>query len=154
MNPRDWFVSDADLARLFATLRGQARASAAEAVNGAADAAVAQMPRLGDAARRELDAAIRMARVHLNETVDEQKAHAIRIIAEVSPELRSQVNDIAHQAGASASGGAIDEANRRGSALAASSVPWVVGGALLLAAVAVAAGAMLGSAHNRLAERA
>lgn len=151
MNPRDWFVSDADIARLFAALRGQARAAAADAVNGAADAAVAQLPRLGDAARRELDSAIRMARVHVGEAVDEQKAHAIRILAEVSPELRSQVNEIARQAGASASGGAIDEANRRGNALATSSVPWVIGGALLLAVVAVATGAMIGSAHNRSA---
>lgn len=140
MDPTDWFSSDAAVERLFASLQGRAREAAAAAVNGAADAAEDRLPGLSNSARLELDRTIALARVRASQAVDAEKAHAIRILAEVSPQLRAELSAIARDAGVSATGGAMDEFDRRAAAYRAPS--WAVAlaaAAGLAAAVAIAA---------------
>lgn len=132
MDTFDWFDSDALLAELFSRLNGQAREAAVAAVNGAADAARAQLPSLGAAARVELGAALDLIRAQLDRAVTEQTAHAIRILADAQPQLRTQVNELAREAGVGASQGAIDNARRESASLRR----WVIAGGVVFATLA------------------
>lgn len=152
MDPNDWFSSDAAVERLFASLQGRARDAAAAAVNGAADAASERLPGLANDARIELDRTIALARVRASQAVDAEKAHAIRILAEVMPPLRAQLNAIAREAGVSASGGAIDELGRRSSSYRVSGAA-AVAGVLVVIVAAVAIGAAVGASGRSPKER-
>lgn len=132
MDTFDWFDSDALLTELFARLNGQAREAAVSAVNGAADAARTQLPSLGAAARVQLSAALDLIRAQIDRAVTEQTAHAIRVLADAQPQLRAQVNDLARQAGLSASQGAIESARRESAALRR----WVIAGGVVFATLA------------------
>ncbi len=140
----DWFETDSRLEDLFAQLRGQARIGAMEAVQGAADALVARLPSLGAAARAELAAAIQQVRVAVSAEIDAQQARAIRILAQYEPTLRDRVNRIARDAGASLSGGALEEADRQGGIYAAKARSWVIAGGAVAALLAVAVAVTLG----------
>lgn len=137
----DWFLSDERIERLFGQLRERARETAAAAVNQAAETAEDSLPSLGAALRTELDATISLARMRASETVDAEKAHAIRVLAEVVPGLRTEINRIAREAGLSASGGALDEAQRRSSGLSRAAV--AVAGAALFVGLAAVVGAAI-----------
>lgn len=133
--PRDWFVSDADVQELFTLLRGQARQTVLETIRAAADEARAQLPSLGAAARAELATSLQVIRDGLNGVIDEQVAHALRVLAAAQPQLRAQVNDLAQAAGVTASDSAIENVNRRST----TSLPWVIATAV---AATVAVGAV------------
>lgn len=132
---RDWFVSDADVQELFRVVRGQLRQTIIEAIRLAGDEARAQLPSLGAAARAELAASLQVIRDGINGTIDEQIAHALRVLAAAQPQLRAQVNDLAQAGGVTASDSAIDNLNRRST----TAMPWIVATAV---AATVAVGAV------------
>ncbi len=132
---RDWFVSDADVQELFRVVRGQLRQTIIEAIRVAADEARAQLPPLGTALRGELVTSLQVIRDGINGTIDEQVAHALRVLAAAQPQLRTQVNDLAQAAGVTASDSAIENLNRRST----TAMPWIIATAV---AATIAVGAV------------
>lgn len=149
--------SDTSMRDWFNGLRGAPRAAAAEAVDGAIATARAQLPMLSVDLRNQVSAAIASIHGQLSGILDIESAHAIRILAQLQPQLRAQLSDIAEGVGGGLAKGAGHEGGSQGLSLMAQAKPWLVAGgviaAIIVVGLSVQAAILSGEAAAGRAER-